>query len=179
VDGYLEIQADGWHFQLRVGGVCIWRDHVLLQRALDGDFWVLPGGRVLPLERTADALVRTLRGELGQDVAIQRLLWVMEYVTPVGDQPLHELGFYYAVALPADSPFLDLARDHAGVERGHDLLLRWFPADGLSDVQLFPEFLRTAVGHLPPGLEHVVGWEIDPGRSTGHVQAVEPPGHSA
>ena len=72
---YVEIDAGGWRFQLRVAAVCVWRDHVLLQGALDGDFWVLPGGRVLPLEQTADGLVRTMRWELDQEVTVKRLLW--------------------------------------------------------------------------------------------------------
>src|SRR3990170_7443755 len=115
---YVEIDAGSWRFQLRVAAVCIWRDHVLLQRALDGAFWVLPGGRLLPLEQTADGLTRTMRSEIGQEVTIQRLLWVMEYLTPIRGRPFHELGFYYAIDLPANSPFLDLEHDHAGVERG-------------------------------------------------------------
>lgn len=144
---YIEIDGDGWRFHPRVAAVCIRRDHVLLQAALEGGFWVLPGGRLLPLEPTADALIRTMRWEIGQDVTVQRLLWAMEYVTLIRGRPLHELGFYYAIELPDDSMFLDLTRDHAGIERGRDLLLRWFPVDALPDLPLFPEFLRTAVRH--------------------------------
>jgi ADP-ribose pyrophosphatase YjhB (NUDIX family) len=139
-----------------VAAVCVWRDHVLLQGALDGPFWVLPGGRLLPLELTADALVRTLRREIGQKVTVQRLLWVMEYVTPMGGQPVHELGFYYVADLPENSQLLDLTRDHAGVERGHELVLRWTPIDALPDLLLFPEFLRTAMRELPDNPQHIV-----------------------
>ena len=153
---YVEIQGDGWRFQPRVAAVCVWRDHVLLQAALDGAFWVLPGGRLLPLEPTADALVRTMRWEIGQEVAVKRLLWVMEYVTPMGGQPVHELGFYYAIGLPERSPFFDLTRDHVGVERGHDLVLRWFPVDALPEQPLVPDFLRTALRHMPDSPEHIV-----------------------
>ena len=153
---YIEIQADGWRFQPRVAAVCVWQDHVLLQEALDGAFWVLPGGRLRPLELTADALVRTMRWEIGQEVTVQRLLWVMEYISPMGGQPVHELGFYYAVDLPENSPFLDLAPDHAGLERGHDLVLRWVRVDALPDLPLYPEFLRTAVREIPDSPQHVV-----------------------
>jgi ADP-ribose pyrophosphatase YjhB (NUDIX family) len=156
LSNYVEIHGDGWRFQPRVAAVCVWEDHVLLQGALDGAFWVLPGGRLLPLELTADALVRTMRWEIGQEVAVRRLLWVMEYVTPMGGQPVHEMGFYYAVDLPANSPLFDLTHDHAGVERGHDLVLRWSPVDALSDIPLFPEFLRTALRQMPDGPQHIV-----------------------
>ena len=160
---YVEIHGDGWRFQPRVAAVCVWQEHVLLQGALDGAFWVLPGGRVLPLELTADALARTMRWEIGQAVAVQRLLWVMEHVTTMGGRPLHEIGFYYAIDLPRDSPFLDLTRDHAGVERGHDLLLRWFRVDALADVPLLPDFLRTALPQIPESPQHVVHVDIDAG----------------
>jgi ADP-ribose pyrophosphatase YjhB (NUDIX family) len=139
-----------------VAAVCVLQDHILLQRALDGDFWVLPGGRLLPLELTSDALVRTMRWEIRQEITVRRLLWVMEYITPMGGRPVHELGFYYAIDLPANSPFFDLTRDHAGAERGHDLLLRWFPVDDLPDVPLFPEFLRAEVRQLPESPHHIV-----------------------
>jgi ADP-ribose pyrophosphatase YjhB (NUDIX family) len=153
---YVEIDADDWRFQPRVAAVCVWREQVLLQGALDGDFWVLPGGRILPMELTADALIRTLRWETGEDVAIRRLLWVMEYVAPMRGQLVHELGFYYAIDLSASSRFRDLTSDHAAAERGQELVLRWFAIDSLPSVPLFPEFLRTSVQHMPDSPQHVV-----------------------
>ncbi len=94
-------------------------------------------------------------------MTVQRLLWMMEYVTAMAGGPVHELGFYYATDLPEDSPFFDLAREHAGVERGHDLVLRWFPVDALADLPLFPEFLRTAVRRVPGSPQHIVQVDID------------------
>ena len=46
---YVEIHADEWRFQPRVAAVFVWQGHVLLQGSLDSAFWVLPGGRLLPL----------------------------------------------------------------------------------------------------------------------------------
>ena len=162
---YVEIDAGDWRFQPRVAAVCVWRNHVLLQGALDGDFWVLPGGRVLPLEVTPIALQRTLGWEWAQDITVGQLLWVMEYVTTVGGRPTHELGFYYSITLPDTSPYLDLTVDHAAVERGHDLLLRWFPVDDVPDLRLFPEFLRTALRRLPEHPIHIVQVDTEPSRS--------------
>jgi ADP-ribose pyrophosphatase YjhB (NUDIX family) len=169
MSNYVEIDADEWRFQPRVAAVCVWRDHVLLQQALDGAFWVLPGGRLQPLELTTDALIRTMRWEIGQEVTVGRLLWVMEYIAPIAGRPVHELGFYYAIDLPGDSPFRDLTRDHASVERGHDLLLRWFPIDALPEVPLVPDFLRTAMRELPGTPQHIVSVNIDGAESTGEA----------
>ena len=97
-----------------------------------------------------------MRWEIGQDVTVQRLLWLMEYVTRIGDRAFHELGFYYAIVLPPPSPLLDLHRDHAGVERGLNLLLRWFPVTDLPDLPLFPVFLRTALTVIPDSPQQVI-----------------------
>jgi ADP-ribose pyrophosphatase YjhB (NUDIX family) len=158
---YVEIDAADGRFQVRVAAVCVRQGHVLLQRALEGDFCVLPGGRILPFEPTAEAMARTMRWEIGQQVTVGRLLWVMEYLTPMGGRPVHELGFYYAVDLPADSPFLDLGRDHTGVERGHVLLLRWHPIANLAGLALYPEFLTTSLERLPAGPQHIVQVDVD------------------
>jgi ADP-ribose pyrophosphatase YjhB (NUDIX family) len=157
---YLEIDAGTWRFQPRVAAIIAWHEHLLLQRAIDGDFWVLPGGRLLPLETTEQALARTMRWELDQGVEVGRLLWVAELVATVGAATMHELGFYYAAVLPDGSPFLDLARDHTGVERGHPLTLRWYPAAAVRDLDLRPRFLRTGLSVLPTAPQHVV--EVDP-----------------
>ena len=89
MSNYVEVDADSWRFQPRVAAVCVLQDHVLLQKAIDGAFWVLPGGRLQPLELTADALIRTMRWEIGQEVTIDGLLWVMEYVFSIAGRPLH------------------------------------------------------------------------------------------
>jgi hypothetical protein len=46
------------------------------------------------------------------------------------------------------------------VERGHDLVLRWFPIDALPDVPLVPDFLRTAIRQLPETTQHIVEMSI-------------------
>jgi hypothetical protein len=85
----------------------------------------------------------------------------MEYIASIGGRQVHELGFYYAIDLPEDSPFLDLTHEHAGRERGHDLVLRWFAIDVLPDVPLVPDFLRTAMRELPDGPQHIVRMNTD------------------
>ena len=46
LSNYVEVDGDGWRFQPRVAAVCVWQDLYVQQGALDGAFWVLPGGRL-------------------------------------------------------------------------------------------------------------------------------------
>lgn len=48
------------------------------------------------------------------------------------------------------------------MERGHALILRWFPVDALGDVPLFPDFLRTAMREMPGSPQHIVRVDIEP-----------------
>lgn len=66
---------------LAVGAVVVDGSRVvLIQRAHDPGkgSWSLPGGRVVPGERLVDALVREIREETSLDVAVERLVEVVE-----------------------------------------------------------------------------------------------------
>jgi hypothetical protein len=93
---------------------------------------------------------------LREAITIERLLWTTEYITTIAGRYAHQIGFYYLVILPDGNPYLDLARDHAGVERGHPLTLRWFPLTGVSNLMLYPDFLRTGLQHIPDTPQHLI-----------------------
>ncbi len=65
-------------FNLRVGGVVIKHQQVLLCNEPQGDFWYLPGGRVELGEEARVALARELFEELGVMARLGRMIWVVE-----------------------------------------------------------------------------------------------------
>ncbi len=65
-------------FHYRVAGVATHDGRVLLHRSENDDFWSLPGGRTQHSESAAAALRREMREELGAEVTVVRLLWVVE-----------------------------------------------------------------------------------------------------
>ena len=149
--------ADGERFTLRVAGVCLLHGHVLLHRAVEETFWVLPGGRVHHGEATADAIARELREEIPVPTTVERLLWVAENFFVFLGERFHEIGFYYLYSLPSDSPWCRTDRDLAGREGEIDLVFRWFPVRAVADAPLYPAFLRHRLAQdLPPGIEAVV-----------------------
>src|SRR5579884_2715922 len=87
-------------FNVRVAGVCIHRDHVLLSRGEQDDFWALPGGRLEFDESTAAALQREMREEIGVEVVVGSLLWLVENFFEYNGVATHELLFIYEFTLP-------------------------------------------------------------------------------
>lgn len=86
------------NFTVRTAAVFVHDGHVLLHQS-DGDtLWNLPGGRVQVLERTEDALRREMLEELGDEITVGPLQWVVESFFTDEGRHCHEIGFYYLTA---------------------------------------------------------------------------------
>lgn len=152
----LTFAKNGERFTLRVAGACLHDGCVLLHRAIEDDFWVLPGGRVHHGESTADALARELAEELPVPTTIERLLWVAENFFLVLGERYHEIGFYYQFSMPPNSPWLGSNDELFGREGDTALVFRWFPVSDLTELPLYPAFLRQGLVRIPTTVEPVV-----------------------
>lgn len=142
-------------FNHRTAGACLHDDHVLLQRADREDYWALPGGRVELQEDTRTALRREMREELGCDVEVGRLLWVVENFFPLSEKDYHEVSFVYEIQ-PSDPEVLRKTRTFAVVDGGVAIRFAWFPLRSLAEVELKPSFLRQALPEPPAVTTHLV-----------------------
>jgi ADP-ribose pyrophosphatase YjhB (NUDIX family) len=150
-------------FVYRVAGVCLHDGHVLIH-CFNGDerMWALPGGRVELLEPSVETLRREMREEIGVEVTIGRLLWVVENFFRWEDgRHAHELGLYYLMTLPPSCPLLDTSRTFERVEEGLLMHFRWLPLSEVEGLPLQPGFLRTRLRRLPEHVEHIVNLDED------------------
>lgn len=142
-------------FTNRVVGVAIDRGRVLLHRTDDMNFWALPGGRAELLEPSPQTLVREMQEEIGVTVRVDRLLWVAENFFTYGPRQHHELGFYFLMYLPPDTPLRDQT-SFVGREGDMDVYFEWHPVATLENIVLYPEFLRTGLKNLPASTVHII-----------------------
>jgi ADP-ribose pyrophosphatase YjhB (NUDIX family) len=142
-------------FTNRVVGIAIHHGRVLLQRAVTDDFWALPGGRAELMEPSAETLRREMREEIQTDVEVERLVYVVENFFHYADRRVHELGLYHVIHLPADS-VLHTVSEFEGREGSLRIAFRWFPLEALSDVRVYPTFLREGLKALPAHITHIV-----------------------
>lgn len=148
-------------FIVRAAGAALHQGHVLIHQAEGDGFWALPGGRGELLEPTRATLQREFMEELGAEVEVGRLLWVVEGFYGRAGRRYHELGFYYLTRFPHDSPFLDLGRTYMGEEyfpkrANVPLTFRWAPVAELPEWDFYPVFLRTALAEPPETTVHLV-----------------------
>ena len=150
--------TDAWRFNYRIAGVCVERGRALLTQLAGMDFWFLPGGLCQLMEAATDTLAREMREELGVSVRVGRLLWINENFFVLDGRHWHEVGLYFRMALPVDAAYHDQDRTfiRPAPESGAYAVFRWFPVGELTQVRLFPAFLRTALPNLPRTCRHVV-----------------------
>ena len=163
----IRLQSATGSFNYRIVGVALRDDEVLLHRAVTDDFWALPGGRAELLEPAETTLRREMREELGVEVWVERLLWVVENFFTFRGADHHELALYFLIGLPPDSLPATARHPFRGDEESLELIFEWHPRATLDHVRLYPTFLREALRSLPATPVHVV--HTDP--TEGEVEA--------
>lgn len=145
----ISVDINGIRFTHRVGGIAVRDGRVMLNRARDGAYWFIPGGRIEEGEDSRTALVREMREEIGQEVAPGDLVCTMENFFEHGNRRFHELGIYYSMAVERDwegSRFIE--------DGGTEVEYRWFGLEELGGLTLYPEIMkefiagRRSAGHI-------------------------------
>lgn len=145
----IDVRIHGARFMIRAVGVAIADERVLLHRIDDSDYWLLPGGRMEIGESSSEAVAREMREELGQDVTVDRLLWIAESFLKDGGQMAHALGFYYAISFPPPSQFAIERRPFTAIDGDARLDFAWLPLSQLDSLTIYPPFLRQHLRALP------------------------------
>jgi 8-oxo-dGTP pyrophosphatase MutT (NUDIX family) len=157
----LIIKQDTRRFVYRVAGVAIHDARVLLHRAGDDAFWALPGGRGEMMETSPETLRREMREEMGLEVNPERLLWVVENFFDHTGKSFHELGLYFWMTFPPDSPVWARGETFEGQELFPDgrrlpLFFQWFPLAHLATLTVVPSFLAAGLRHVPLTVQHII-----------------------
>jgi 8-oxo-dGTP pyrophosphatase MutT (NUDIX family) len=152
----ITIQQEFARFTYRVAGIALHNDRVLLNRAEEVDWWFIPGGRAEMGETTSETLRREMLEELGADVQVDRLLWVVENFFEFEGVAHHEVGLYFLMRFAPDSPLYEKTEPFAGDEDNARLIFQWHDRSTLAQVALYPEYLRQGLQTLPETTTHVV-----------------------
>jgi ADP-ribose pyrophosphatase YjhB (NUDIX family) len=90
---------------IRVAGLLIHDESILMVEQGRGDerYWLLPGGGVQFGETLSDALRRELQEELGLRVGVQRLLAIVESISPEPDYAKHVIHLMFEISAPAEA----------------------------------------------------------------------------
>jgi 8-oxo-dGTP diphosphatase len=137
---------------IRVAGLLIHEGSILMVEQGRGDerYWLLPGGGVKFGETLSDGLRREFQEELGMRVGVQRLVAIVESISPEPDYAKHVVHLVFEVSAPTE----DLP------EPQEDKVLK---ARFLSEFQLqsadvrppITEFLSACVREIPSSPQYL------------------------
>lgn len=155
---------------IRTEGVMQNGERILLCRAEGDDCWVLPGGSVKLYETTEEALKREILEEMGLEVEVERLLWVVENMFDFEESDIapglpsgmyHDIHFSYLIK-PKETDGDWLKEEFYGIEddfiQGKEmkLIFRWFSPDELDRINLQPICMRQILKKIPESTSVVV-----------------------
>lgn len=151
-------------FQVRIASLLFHKDHVLFLRRKKDRFWGLPGGRLEWGESSKKTLVREFQEELGWEIRVDRLLWVLENFYHYEGKEVHELNWIYLSQFTEKEETIDItSKPFSGMPGTEHLEFCWFPVENISSVPLHPSFLAEKITDLPAEIEHRVIYEkLDP-----------------
>ncbi len=145
-------------YQMRVAGLGFREGHVLVHRAVHEPFWTFPGGRAEIGETSDETLRREMIEELGVEVAVGRLLWMVENFFHYERRDWHELGLYYLMDIPQSFPFRSDEIVHRLKDGDDHLEFKWVrPREKRWSRSIFrPYFIADEIETLPLIARHLV-----------------------
>lgn len=154
--------SENQKFALRVAGVFMRGNSVLLHRADFEDLWALPGGGCNYFEETQAALKREMLEELNANIEVQSLAFTVENFFNYSQSNYHEIGFYYFAKFIGESEHFNEVDEFTGVEEqlegrsNFKLLFKWVPVDQVGKYNLKPSFLKDRLMSVTQQTSHVV-----------------------
>jgi 8-oxo-dGTP pyrophosphatase MutT (NUDIX family) len=145
-------------FNHRVAGLAFRDGHVLVHRAVHEPFWTFPGGTAEIGDTSEETLKREMVEELGVEVTVSRLLWVVENFFHYEQRDWHELGLYYLMEIPTEFPFQSHEIIHWVEDGDNHLEFKWVRAtrEALTALDIPPYFIADDIENLPTAPRHLV-----------------------
>ena len=146
---------DDYICDLRVVGVLIRDNKILVQRERGGNEFALPGGHIKIGETLGDGLAREFKEETGADIICERLLWSEECFWEWNGKKSHTIAFYYLTELSEGSQISDDS-EFLSHKDNCNVLIGWMPVDEIRNVTIYPEFIKKEIYNLSDYPKHFV-----------------------
>lgn len=144
-------KIDNQVFGVRATALMV-RDGKIYLCKVDDHSYCTIGGAIAVGETTEAAVKREVHEELGCEVKVERLAFIVENYFEVGGQNIHRIEFQYLVT-PITEPQAVM------VEGGRSRTCEWVDLDDLPDINLNPAFLKTALKDWDGQVKHIVNME--------------------
>lgn len=134
------VDIDSIKFNLRVGGIAIVDNCIMLNREVNQKFWFIPGGRIECGEDSRAAIIREMKEEINQDIDVVKIECMIENFFKTKDAKYHEIGIYYRINVKGLWEGSKYIKDGNG-----ELEYKWIKLEDLESLKLYPEVIKDVI----------------------------------
>lgn len=135
-------------FGVRVSALMLKEDKLYLAKSPKDEYYLL-GGAILVNELTETAIQREIYEEVGIQIEVGQLAFVVENHFSLENTEYHQIEFHYVVT-PLSSP-------NSKMEEGGQIRrCEWVSLNELDNINLNPAFLKKALINWDGQLKHIV-----------------------
>ncbi|MFI3052949.1 NUDIX hydrolase [Streptococcus sp. 2018WUSS102] len=142
---------DNQIFGVRATGLVVQDEKLYLVKSPEGNYYTL-GGAIQLGETTKEAVQREMQEELGIDVEVGPLAFIVENQFSLQEKSYHQIEFLYLVT-PLSEPVTYL-EEGASIRQ-----CEWVAFADLENLDLNPAFLKTELVGWKGQLQHFINWE--------------------
>lgn len=152
----IKISNENAKFKVRVAGMIIHNNKLLVCQIMNNQFYCLPGGHCHLYETSPNAMLRETKEETGLDVKIEELTAFIEnlFSSKKGEK-FHELCYIYRLTpknLPEDKA-KDWEVDELDEGEYVNLKFKWVDIDKLNDFDIRPVAIKQIINKK--GINHI------------------------
>ena len=135
-------------FGVRATALIVQDGKIYLAKSPKEEYYTI-GGAIHFGELTEEAVQREVREEIGIEVIVEKLAFVVENHFTLEGKDFHQIEFQYLVT-PLSEP------NHQMEEGGQMRDCQWVSLDELESLNLNPAFLKQALTNLDRPVRHVI-----------------------
>lgn len=140
----ITIDVEDYKLNVRVAGVIIHNNKVLVHRNVNSEHYALVGGRVEIGENSVDAIKREIKEEIGKDIEITGYISTIENFFEMKGSKYHEIMFVHKVEF-ADEKDKKIEYTLENIEGKDDLKYEWLELDKIENYPLVPIAIRDVL----------------------------------
>lgn len=141
------------NFSLRAAALIVNNNQLLAVKHNNYDCFYTIGGRINLNETSVDAVIREVCEETGYYFSVDRLVFIQERFYYINNAHHHEVVFFYIMKST------DVQIENGTCTDQKEEKLYWLSIDELQNINLVPEFLKTALTNIPQEVVHIISKE--------------------
>lgn len=154
----VSFQTQEGRFNLRVSGLLIHENRLLIMKDEQTPYYYIPGGRIALNETAETAIVREFQEELHVNASIERMVFVGEsfFTEEVNKEDYHEICMYYLMNVEKSSYIYEDNQFLCDEDGTRCLTFTWMPIEELKNQYIYPVFIKEKIMNLPEQIEYVI-----------------------